>query len=252
MSNKILRKIVQIDEDKCNGCGQCIPSCHEGAIAIVDGKARLVSDVYCDGLGNCLGECPQDAITIVEREAAAFDEQLVKQRQAETQQTDSSHASLPKGFSCPSAKSFSFEPTAAKVKADAKHVPDSQLAHWPVQLRLVPPTAPYFDNAELLIAADCVPFACADFHSELLAGKSVVICCPKLDNAEINLTKLTEIFATAQIKAITVSYMEVPCCYGLVMLVQQALAAAGKDIPVELVKIGIRGDAKTETAETIV
>jgi ferredoxin len=242
MSKKILRKIVQIDEDKCNGCGQCIPSCHEGAIAIVEGKARLVSDVYCDGLGNCLGECPQDAITIVEREAAAFDEQLVKQRQAEIPQAACSQANLPKGFSCPSAKSFSFEPTAAKSNADAAHSIASQLAHWPVQLKLVPPTAPYFENAELLIAADCVPFAYADFHRALLAGKAVVICCPKLDNAEINLTKLTEIFATAQIKTITVAYMEVPCCYGLVMLVQQALAAAGRDIPVELVKIGIHGE----------
>ncbi len=240
------RKIVTIDEKKCNGCGLCIPNCAEGALQIVDGKARLITDTFCDGLGACLGHCPQDASAVIEREAEAFDEEAVEhflrhRKEAERKQT----ASHP--FSgCPSSRMMQFKTTKAAPETTSSSPGTSMLSHWPVQLKLVPINAPYFQDADLLIAADCVPFAYADFHRDFLKGKVVVVGCPKLDDVQYYRDKLTEIFRTNSIRSITLPYMEVPCCFGLVRATEDALAASGKRIPLKKVKIGVQGDVKPE------
>ncbi len=229
---KMKRKIVRIDEEKCDGCGLCVPACAEGAIEIIDGKARLISEKYCDGLGACLGECPQDAITIEEREAESFDEKAVEAHL---------HSHTHAGFECPSARIVQL----TKVKeTDASVSLEPQLSHWPVQLTLVPSSAPYLKEADLLIAADCVPFAYPDFHHKLLAGKVVLVGCPKLDDANFYIEKLAEIFAQNNLKSITVAHMEVPCCFGLDQIVRQALARSEKNIPIEETTIGIDGTVK--------
>ena len=250
-TTKLLRKIVRIDEEKCDGCGLCIPACHEGAIQLVDGKARLVSDRYCDGLGACLGECPQDAITIEEREADEFDEEAVEQRlhtQEATPQPHAAHAAHaahpPLHGGCPGAAAMQFARPAQTEDSDNGSARQSQLAQWPVQLSLVPPNAPYFEGAELLVTADCVPFAYADYHRDFLKGKAVVVGCPKLDDIEFYRDKLTAILQASNVKSVTVLHMEVPCCFGIVAAAQQAVAASGKDIPFETVTIGIQGDRK--------
>ncbi|ADL08487.1 ATP-binding protein [Thermosediminibacter oceani] len=248
-----IRKIVHIDEEKCNGCGLCVPACAEGAIQIIDGKARLISDRYCDGLGACLGECPRGAITIIEREAEEFDEEAVKEHLSRSKPETMAHAHH--GFSCPGSQMMNLKhapETGENVKAAAKTFSDgevsisirSQLGNWPVQLMLVPVDAPYFDGADLLVTADCVPFAYPNYHLELLKGKSVVIGCPKLDDGNYYVKKLAEIFKRNHIKSVTVAHMEVPCCYGLVKIVEEALNLSGKDIPLNLVEIGIKGDRK--------
>ncbi|UCD16424.1 MAG: 4Fe-4S binding protein [Candidatus Zixiibacteriota bacterium] len=250
-----IRKVIRIDDDKCDGCGLCVPACAEGAIQIVNGKARLVSETYCDGLGNCLGECPQGAITIEEREAPAFDPDAVK-RHLEDKKTEPGIQSLPVApdspqpfRGCPGAMARELRPNrAASEPVTSGSVPTSpQLGNWPIQLHLVPTYAPYFENARLLIAADCAPFAMPDFHSSMLAGRILLIGCPKLDDTERYLQKLTAIFSHNEILSVELAFMEVPCCYGLVRLVQIALKDSGKDIPLSLVKIGIRG----EVLETI-
>jgi len=243
----MIRKIVHIDQEKCDGCGLCAPSCAEGAIKIVDGKAQIAADNLCDGLGACLGECPQDAITIIEREADAFDEAAVEhhlQQQpfAPAQHQPAQHQPAHHHGGCPGSRVASFAPAPAQG-APAAGAQPSQLAQWPVQLHLVPVTAPYFQNADLLITADCVPFAYADYHRDFLAGKAVVIGCPKLDDNNAYLAKLTELFRVSQIKSITVLRMEVPCCGGIVMAARQALVASGKEIPFREVVISIRGEA---------
>jgi len=244
----MIRKIVQIDEAKCNGCGLCVPSCAEGAIKIVNGKAQLAADNLCDGLGACLGECPQDAIRIIERAADAFDEAAVAKQLhsasaagtvAEPQPPHGHHAG-----GCPGSRMMTFTPSAPASVANAADSQPSSLGQWPVQLQLVPTNAPYFQGADLLIAADCVPFAYADFHRDFLAGKGVVIGCPKLDDNNFYLEKLTELFRVSTIKSITVVRMEVPCCGGIVAAARQALAACGKEIPFREVTIGIKGDMK--------
>jgi NAD-dependent dihydropyrimidine dehydrogenase PreA subunit len=249
----MIRKIVQIDKDKCDGCGLCVPSCAEGAIRIIDGKAEIAADNLCDGLGACLGECPQDAITIIERDADAFDEAAVEEHLKATDPAKAAkHAPAAPaaaahghahGGGCPGSRAMSFAAApAAEPGADAGASRQSQLAQWPVQLHLVPTTAPYFQDADLLITADCVPFAYADYHRDFLAGKAVVIGCPKLDDNNAYLNKLTELFRVSSIKSITVLKMEVPCCGGIAMAAKQALAASGKEIPFQVVTIGIRGD----------
>jgi len=242
------RKIVKIDEEKCTGCGLCIPNCAEGALQIVDGKAKLITEKFCDGLGACLGHCPEDAITIIEREAEDFDEKAVevhlhKQKQA---QLKPGPQPAPVFGGCPSSRAMHFKvpETLAESGSAAPSVP--QLTHWPVQLKLVPVNAPYFQDADLLIAADCVPFAYSDFHRDFLKGKAVVVGCPKLDDIQFYKEKLTEIFKTNAIKSITVPYMEVPCCFGLAKATEDAIAASGKNIPLKKVKVGIRGDIKPE------
>jgi len=247
------RKIVKIDEDKCTGCGLCIPNCAEGALQIVDGKAKLITDKFCDGLGACLGHCPEDAITVTEREAEEFDEKAVEvhlhnQKQA---QPKPEPQPTPVFAGCPSSRAMHFKVAETKTESASATPAVSQLTHWPVQLKLVPINAPYFQDADLLIAADCVPFAYPDFHRNFLKGKAVVVGCPKLDDIQYYKEKLTEIFKTNSIKSITLPYMEVPCCFGLVKATEDAIAASGKRIPLKKVKIGIRGEIKPEAEERI-
>jgi len=245
----MIRKIVQIDEGKCNGCGLCVPSCAEGAITIVNGKARLAADNLCDGLGACLGDCPQDAIRVIEREADEFDETAVARHLKETKQDlvelKPHHAghgyTAPAG--CPGSRVMSFSDGNRDNGDRAREEKEpSRLAQWPVQLHLVPVNAPFFQDADLLIAADCVPFAYAGFHRDFLAGKALVVGCPKLDDNRFYLEKLTELFRVSRIRSVTVMRMEVPCCGGIVMAAQQALAASGKEIPFTEITIGIKGD----------
>jgi Pyruvate/2-oxoacid:ferredoxin oxidoreductase delta subunit len=244
------RKIVQIDEEKCNGCSLCIPNCAEGALQIIDGKARLVSDKFCDGLGACLGHCPQDAITVSEREAEDFDEQAVEFHLHAKEEAPPAPKSPPQPdplFSgCPSTRPIHFKVPEPVIDSKSGKRPFSTLSQWPVQLKLVPVQAPYFQDADLLVAADCVALAYPDFHQDFLKGKAIVIGCPKLDDIQAYKEKLTEIFRANSIKSITVPYMEVPCCFGLVKAVEDALAISGKKIPLKKVKIGIRGDVKSE------
>ncbi|MFQ5996421.1 MAG: ATP-binding protein [Dehalococcoidales bacterium] len=245
MTTKVLRKIVKIDEEKCNGCGACVPACVEGALQIIDGKAKLITEQYCDGLGACLGECPQGAITIEEREAEEFNEEAVEHHLHSKEHAQVADE-LPCG--CPSAtvtqfeRRISSEIPATKI-AEAKV--ESRLAHWPVQLTLVPPAAPFLQGTDLLLTADCVPFAYPGFHQDLLADHALVVACPKLDDFEAHLNKLTQILRQSEPKSLTVVHMEVPCCFGLVHMAKQAILAGGKDIPLEEITIGVKGDRKS-------
>jgi Pyruvate/2-oxoacid:ferredoxin oxidoreductase delta subunit len=231
MVQMMTRKIVHIDEERCNGCGECVPSCAEGALRIVDGKARLLAEKYCDGLGACLGKCPQDAITVEERTAEDFDERAVAMHLAEKGRDTTPCA-------CPSASVAQFE--AADLASERASQP-SLLSHWPVQLTLVPPGAPFLKGANVVLAAHCVPFAHADFHRDFLVGHSLLIACPKLDDFRAHLLKLTEVLRNSDIKSLTVVHMEVPCCSGLSYMAREAVKLSGKDIPVSDVTIGTRG-----------
>jgi len=233
-----LRKIVQIDEERCNGCGECVPACAEGAIEIIDGKARLASDIYCDGLGACLGTCPQDAITIAERDADAFDEQETQARLARLQ----SQSTAPRG-GCPGTATRRIERGAGGIGGSPRV---SALSSWPVQLRLLAPAAPFLDGADLLLAADCTAFAYGDFHSRFLDGRIPVVACPKLDDPTGYVEKLTDILAGGRISSLTIVHMEVPCCLGLTAMAREALDRSGADIPVKDVTIGIGGDLIAE------
>ncbi len=241
-----IRNIVKIDENKCDGCGQCARACAEGAIAIIDGKAKVISETYCDGLGACIGDCPREAITIEQREAPAFDPQAVKQHLArEGEKIKAAAASvaekLPCG--CPGTLSRAFKPqdTCPAQPQEGDPVP-SALGNWPVQIKLVPVTAPYLNGAKLLISADCVPCAFADFHRRFLKDHVLMVGCPKLDDIQFHTEKLTEIFKQNDIKSVRVVYMEVPCCFGLLRAVNLALDASGKSIPFSAAKIGIHGN----------
>lgn len=241
------RKIVEIDEAKCNGCGLCVPSCAEGAIQIVNGKAKLVSDVYCDGLGACLGECPEGAITVIEREAEAFDEGAARQHVSRLRSSHTRQAVPPSG--CPGTAVRSLALNVLPQTPAEQAMPEeglaggeaSALGHWPVQLHLVPPNAPFLKDADLLLVADCVPFALADFHRRFLRQRPVVIGCPKLDDTQSYVEKLSAMLRMSAIRSLTVVHMEVPCCLGLVRVAQSAMRAAGRDVPLEEVTISIRG-----------
>lgn len=266
------REIVHIDEELCNGCGECIPNCHEGALRVIDGKARLVSDLFCDGLGACIGHCPMNAISIEKRKAEPYDEAKVMEGMVpKGQNTIKAHLlhlkehgatefleqgiryleengipipevvelSEPLACGCPGSQVRTIECCGSDAVGQRM---ESKLQTWPVQLHLVPPHAPYLNNANLLIAADCVPFAYSNFHEDFLKGRIALVGCPKLDDVGAYLEKLTAIFQQNRIKSVTAVHMEVPCCFGLTKLVQKAIAASGKDIKLNDVTISVKGE----------
>jgi len=264
----VQRQIITIDEDLCTGCGECIPNCPEGALQIIDGKARLISDLFCDGLGACIGHCPEGAITTETREAHAYDESKVMEnivRQGPN--VISAHLAhlkdhaqdeyfrealaylvendveIPPKFLEPSCRCGELEPPKSQFAGCPAGRP-SRLRQWPVQIMLVPPQAPFLEGADVLVAADCVPFAYADFHETLLKGKVLLVGCPKLDDAELYREKLTEMFRRNDVRSVTVAHMEVPCCFGMVKLVESAIGNSGKSIPLETRMIGVKGEER--------
>ncbi len=241
---KVMRKIIEIDEERCNGCGECVPGCAEGAIQIIDGKAKLVADKFCDGLGACLGDCPMDALQVIEREADEFDEAAVEEHLKSMEKPEEA-AEQAMACGCPSSQIRSFE--AEKVCPSARPAVvsgggDSALTHWPIQITLIPPTAPFLKGADILVLADCVGGAYAGLHKDLMVGRVVMMGCPKLDNAEAYIEKFTEVFDTAKPRSITIAMMEVPCCSGLAHIVKEALKASREEIPVEEVVFSVRGE----------
>ena len=287
----MIREIIKIDEDKCTGCGLCVPGCPEGALQIIDGKARLVSDLSCDGLGACIGECPEGAIEIEKREAEPYNEQavmenivkggknvilahlkhlkdhgetnflnqalevlkekgienpLLEEKEDENAKPHGHHHHG--GGGCPGSRMMNFanKETQSGSSSD-QGARDSQLRQWPVQLHLVPPTAPYFQKADVLLSADCVAYAMGDFHKDYLKGKGVAIACPKLDSdMDVYVNKITAMIDDAQINTLTVMIMEVPCCGGLIAMAQRALENANRKIPLKKIVVGIQGDIKSE------
>ncbi|MCE5197671.1 MAG: 4Fe-4S binding protein [Armatimonadota bacterium] len=239
---KRIRQIIKIDEEKCNGCGLCVSACHEGALQIIDGKAKLVSETYCDGLGACLGECPQGALTFESREADEFDEAAVAKHLAPVQVHNHEHKGG--GFVCPSAKILDRTHQDAPKKSPAAESTPSELRQWPVKLYLVNPHASYFQDADLLLAADCTAFTLGSFHADFLRDRTLVTGCPKFDDVSGYLDKLTDILAYNSIKSITVVQMEVPCCSGLLRLAQMAVTESRKNIPLESVVISLEGEVK--------
>lgn len=273
------RKIIRIDEERCDGCGVCVPECHEGALQVIDGKVRLISDLFCDGLGACLGHCPQDALTIEEREAEPYNEYKVMDyivrggvnvikahlehlrdhnemeyfNQA-VKYLDENEIELPilkqnapakSACGCPGSHEMSFDAPPEETEEEGKR--KSQLTQWPIQMHLVSPTAPHFRNSDLLLAADCCAFSYGDFHKDFMKGKSLAIACPKLDsNKQVYLEKLITMITEANLKSITVMIMQVPCCSGLLQMAQQAVDQSGRNIPIEAVVIGVNGDVLKE------
>ncbi len=233
------RRIIEINRDKCNGCGACAEACHEGAIAIVDGKAKLMRDDYCDGLGDCLPACPTGAITFTEREAAAYDEAAVTANKQKKMQEKMQKEGMTLPCGCPGTKSRKIERSEASTEVSAANFV-SRLSQWPVQIKLVPVNAPYFDGAKLLIAADCTAYAYAAFHEQFIKGHITLIGCPKLDGADYS-EKLTEIIRDNDIKSVTVVRMEVPCCGGLEHAAKTALQNSGKFIPWQVVTVSTDG-----------
>jgi len=273
------RKVIKIDVEKCNGCALCIPNCPEGALQIIDGKARLISDLFCDGLGACIGHCPQGAISTEEREAQKYDEKKVManivtqgenvirahlkhlkehkakgylQEALDYLKENKIKVNLEKSVSvakentpcgCPGAKLMDLK-KESKASTEGKPYTktESQLSQWPVQIMLLPPLAPFFEGADLLIAADCVPFAYADFHRDLLKGKVLLVGCPKLDDIKIYEEKLNQVFQHNNVESVTYAHMEVPCCSGLIPVIKSAIAQSGKQIPFKEITISIKGE----------
>ena len=242
---KVIRKVIEINEELCDGCGECVPDCAEGALQVVDGKVKMLADKYCDGLGACLGACPTGALKIIERQADEFDEEavmeLLKTRGEKGQITEPKPASsglhgLQPQTPCQSAN----RPQSGLALAGS----ESSLSHWPVQIRLVPPSAPFLKNADLLVAADCVPVAYPHFHRDLLANRAIMMGCPKFDDVNGYVKKFVEVFQTAKPRSIKLAIMEVPCCGGMRMIVKEALKQAGQDIPVDEVIITAKGEIK--------
>ncbi len=267
------REIIKIDHDVCNGCGECVKGCPEGALQIIEGKARLINEAFCDGLGACIGDCPKDAIEIIEREAEPYDEKKVVENIAEQgQKVLKAHLKHLKDHGqkelfqeavdhleelgikipfetekerkepcpCPSTQSYRWETERSKEEGRQT----SRLEQWPVQLELVPVDASYFDDRNLVIAADCIPFAYPNFHPDFLVDSSLIIGCPKLDDAALYVEKLTEIFKRNEIEQVTVVHMEVPCCFGLNKIIDKALSNSGKEIEKEEVTISVKGERK--------
>lgn len=251
---KTMRKIVRIDQDKCDGCGLCVPDCAEGAIQVIDGKARLVAEDLCDGLGNCLGVCPKDAITVEEHSADDFDTEAVAAHLRElasadtaAEQTPPPAPAEPMPCGCPGAAMRKLAPPTEPATASAHTGRPSRLGQWPVQLGLLPPGGAMWQDADVLISADCVAFAMPDFHERLLTGKTLAVACPKLDDVGPYVDKLTSVFKNASVKSVTIAHMEVPCCTGIVMVVREALARADRtDIPVRDVTVGVDGSIVRE------
>ncbi|MBU0674972.1 MAG: 4Fe-4S binding protein [Proteobacteria bacterium] len=248
---KVHRKIIEIDQELCDGCGQCVPSCAEGALEIIDGKARMIAEKYCDGLGACLGECPQGALQVIERVADDFDEEAVEELLKEKKEVDAPHPKPITG-GCPSAQLKIFQTAtpcqAANMPSQVGSGGDSALSHWPVQIRLVPPSAPFLKESDLLVAADCTSVAYPNFHKDFLQGRAVMIGCPKFDDPEGYVRKFQEIFETADLKSITLVIMEVPCCGGMRGIIRQAMVQSGKSIPIREVVIGVRGEITADTS----
>jgi NAD-dependent dihydropyrimidine dehydrogenase PreA subunit len=249
---KTVRKIIEINEELCNGCGQCVPDCAEGSLRIIDGKARLVADKLCDGLGACLGSCPTGALQVIEREAEEFDEDAVEEFLAEEKKQA---AQKPAAMACGCASTHiqSFKPAAqaggspcqaanAPTKIPGSNAANSHLTHWPVQIRLIPAHAPFLHNADLLVAADCTAVAVRNFQEKYLAGKTVMMGCPKFDDAESYVQRFAEIISTCNLKSLTILIMEVPCCSAMNVIVQKAIEKAGKSVPVVQITISTRGE----------
>jgi len=239
----VMRNIVKIDEEKCNGCGDCVSACAEGAIEVIDGKAKLVSEIYCDGLGACLGHCHQDAITVEQRQADEFDEEATKAYLAKKESPSPPQS----GFVCPGTMAQDLRNSPEPAASSAVAAP-SQLGQWPVQLKLVSPQAPYFANSDLILVADCVPFAMGDFHDRFLKNRSIAVGCPKLDDSRFYIDKMAEIIKMNELNSLTVIHMEVPCCSGLVHIAKEAIASSGVKLSFEDVTIDLRGNVvKAET-----
>ena len=241
-----LRNIVKIDEEKCNGCGRCVNACAEGAIQMIDGKAKLVSEIYCDGLGACLDCCPVDAITIEQREAAEFDEEATKQYLDEMARNKAAYEKqAPKakieGFVCPGSRMMNLD-AEQKDAADKSGDVSSQLGQWPVQLTLVSPMAPYFAGADLMLVADCIPFAMGDFHTKFLKGHAIAVACPKLDDTGGYVQKIADILTTGKPSSLTVVHMEVSCCNGLRILAEKAIVQSGSNLTIKDITINLRGE----------
>ena len=242
----VMRNIVKIDEEKCNGCGDCVSACAEGAIEIIDGKAKLVSEIYCDGLGACLGHCPQDAITVEQREADEFDEEATKTYLAKKESPPPPQS----GFVCPGTMAQNLRKQHTEPAAATAVPAPSQLGQWPVQLKLVSPQAPYFANSDLILVADCVPFAMGDFHDKFLKNRSIAVGCPKLDDSQFYIDKLAGIIKMNELNSLTVIHMEVPCCSGLTHIAKEAIAGSGVKLSFEDITIDLRGNVtKTETID---
>jgi len=275
------RKIITINQKKCNGCGECIPNCPEGAIQVIDGKARLISDIFCDGLGACLGHCPQGAISVEEREAEPYDERKVmqnivkqgkntivahlqhlkehgetdllkdamdylKEKDIKVEFNKETETELYKPQGCPGSQSISFKQDNTSQQISAQSQP-SQLRQWPIQMHLISPDAGYFKQSDLLLAADCVPCSIGDFHQRFLFGKLLAIACPKLDsNKDIYLQKLIKLIDEAKINTLTVLTMEVPCCNGLLIMAKKAVEEAKRNIPIKHIMVSIKGDILKE------
>jgi Fe-S-cluster-containing hydrogenase component 2 len=249
-SMKVLRKIIEIEQELCDGCGQCVPDCAEGALEIVDGKARMIAEKYCDGLGACLGTCPVGALQIVEREADDFDETAVEELLRQSKQEEIKIVAAQSSGGCPSAQFFSFQAasscqTANKPVRGLQNVTAaSGLSHWPVQIRLVPPNAPFLKNSDLLVAADCTPIAYPGFHDDFLKERTIMMGCPKFDDAQGYVKKFVEVFKTADLKSVTILIMEVPCCSAMNTIIREALKQSNHQIPVEQVTISVKGTVK--------
>lgn len=244
---KVRRKIIKIDEELCNGCGQCVPDCAEGSLQIIDGKARLVADKLCDGLGACLGSCPTGALQIIEREADEFDEEAVEHFLASLKKEQPTVPGQPSG-GCPSARLQTLQPMTPCQMAN---VPGPQagsaLAHWPVQIRLIPASAPFLENCDLLVAADCTAVAYAGLQKDFLAGRVVMMGCPKFDDQQLYVDRFTEIFRTRKLKSLTILIMEVPCCHSMLQIVKTAVDAAKPQFPIRHAIVTTRGEIKEET-----
>lgn len=250
---KVHRKIIEINEELCDGCGQCIVDCAEAALELIDGKAKLVAEKYCDGLGACLGSCPTGALKIIEKEADDFDEEAVEEllKTKEKEETPSNPLTLDCG--CPSAQLQNFQTPPTPCQGANNSITDldagshSNLSHWPIQIRLIPPSAPFLHNADLLISADCTAVATANFHSAFLKNRVIMMGCPKFDDAKSYVAKFSEIFSTVNVNSITVLIMEVPCCQSMRNIVKEALNNADKNITTEVVTVSTRGKIINKT-----